>query len=106
MGGTIQIQSEGAPTETPAGEAETITGETVSLKSVAPDAPCDKQIPAIVTREIVGGPTIADYVASCDTSTATAERAPHAADYAIPISFALVALGIAGLVWVHKSYKP
>ncbi|HEX2022157.1 MAG TPA: hypothetical protein VHH36_05550 [Candidatus Thermoplasmatota archaeon] len=105
MAGTIRVQSASEPQ--PGGDAEeTINGETVSLKQIAADAACDREIPAIVTRQVVGGPTVADYAAGCVQTTGDEKPAAHPADLVLPLTWGAIALGVVGLVWVHKSYKP
>lgn len=100
MKGAIQV---GAPSggET-GGETGTITGDTV------PVGCADLVAPAIVTTGIVGGPTFDDYKAKCPTSdTDVAAPDPYkSVDYVIPLSWALIGLGVVGVVWVHKYYKP
>lgn len=102
------------PGQEPAGggaaEQETFTGPTVRLGDVLNDVPpqcADLQIPEASTSRI-GGATPADYLKRCLNPQGDVEEAPgpHAADYVIPASWALIALGIVGVVWVHRSYKP
>lgn len=104
MKSTIQVG--GAPDGGNGGGDEgEITGATVDLGRFDPS--CEGRVaPAIVTQDIVGAPTLADYIAGCKPSTTTEERATHAADFVIPLSWALIGLGIVGVVWVHKYYKP
>lgn len=112
MGGNFRVV---VPGEAPAGgggaEQEEFAGPAVRLGDVLPAAagtPCaDLMIPAAATDRIGGG-TPADYLKRCLNPQGDAEEAPgpHAADYVIPLSWALIALGIVGVVWVHRSYKP
>lgn len=104
MSGTVRVQAAGQSQEP--GEEEQVNGATVSLKEVAPDATCDRQIPAIVTRNTVGGRTLDDYKASCVQTEGAGGPQDHPADLVIPLSFLAMGLGVAGLVWVHKHYKP
>lgn len=84
-----------------------INGPATQLQQVAPSAPCDIAIPAVVTRDIVGGPTVQDYVDSCTRVEGVDDAIEeHPADLVLPISFALIGLGVLGTVWVHKRYKP
>lgn len=109
MKGTVTA---GAPATGGGGSSEgddttgAINGPSVQLKQIAPNAPCDKEIPAIVARDTVGGPTANDYVESCVQTAESEAPADHAADVVLPLSFAAVAIGVLGMVWVHKYYKP
>lgn len=94
-----------------AGEWEEFEGETVPLGSVAPGATpecADRPVPAVIADNVIGGPVASDYLQRCQDPNAgdVAEVPPHGADFVIPISWGLIALGIVGVVWVHKAYKP
>ena len=109
MKGSLAVGDAGAaPGGESPGEGEAITGGTIDLGQY--DAACaGKLAPAIVTSGITGAPTIEDYVARCNTAAGaatTATRDASGADYVIPVSWALIGLGIVGVVWVHKYYKP
>lgn len=104
MKGTLNIGEATPPVAH--GEDGAITGETVDLGQFDP-ACAGKVAPAIVTTDATGGATLPDYIAKCKTvSSDTTARAAHAVDAVIPISWALIGLGIVGVVWVHKYYKP
>ena len=89
------------------GEDETFAGETVDLGDLGYADCAGTKVPAASAEQAVGGPTVADYVQKCRTGDSAPQgRAAHPADYVIPGSFALLALGILGVVWVSRSYKP
>lgn len=104
MSGTINVGAAPAPG---GGEgAGAITGETIDLADVGHPECAGVRIPAIVTST-VGGPTVQDYADRCKTSgPSTAGRESHPVDYVIPGSVVLIGLGIVGVVWVHRYYKP
>lgn len=104
MGGTLVV-GEAAPPSSGGGEEGAITGETVDLGQYDP-ACAGKVAPAIVTTGITGSPTLDDYIAKCKPQTQGEIDDKHPADLVIPISWALIGLGIVGVVWVHKYYKP
>lgn len=102
--------STGGAAPAPGGGADAggeITGESVDLGTYDP-ACAGTQIPAAAARGETGGPVISDYIQRCKSGGSSTEpaRVASGADYVIPGSFVLIALGIAGVVWVHKSYKP
>lgn len=108
MQGTLRIQGAGGDAGGEEG-GEEFTGETIDLGQYS--AACEgKKAPAMVADNVVGGPTLNDYIARCSQSgdeTATQSGPPpHPADYILPGSFLLMALGVVGVVWVHKYYKP
>lgn len=109
MKGTVSAGQSGGGGGAPA-EGGEITGPinapTTSLQAVAPGATCDYDIPAIVTRDIVGGPTVADYEGKCVQTAGDEEPTAHAADLVLPLSWLLIGVGIVAVVWVHKYYKP
>lgn len=109
MQGTIRIQGAGGDAGAGAGEGEEFAGETIDLGQYS-DACEGRKAPAVVAENVVGGPTLDDYIARCTQAEGEAQvqtgPPPHAADYVIPASFVLMALGIVGVVWVHKYYKP
>lgn len=83
---------------------EDIQGETIDLGQY--DAACQGRLaPAIVTQNVVGGPTLQDYVSACAQSEGPVDDS-HPADLVLPGSFLLIGLGVLGIVWVHKYYKP
>lgn len=107
MVGRIQVGAAAPPAAS--GDEETIEGPTVDLGQY--DASCaGKTAPASAANGEVGMPTIQDYVQKlCLSSDGTEQVAadPYkSADYVIPLSWALIGLGIVGVVWVHKYYKP
>lgn len=106
MKGVINVGT-AAPGGDGGGEEGAITGETVDLGQYS-DACAGKVAPAIVTQGITGSPTLDDYVKKCSaTSDGSGEvRAKHPADYVIPLSWLLIGVGVVGVVWVHKYYKP
>lgn len=110
MKGTVTVGAAATPAPGGEGGGDEITGEingpTVQLKQIAGDAPCDRAIPAVVTRDIVGGPVIQDYVEGCTVSAEATEATAHPVDLVIPISLALIAVGGLAVFWVHKRYKP
>ncbi|HET6404778.1 MAG TPA: plastocyanin/azurin family copper-binding protein, partial [Candidatus Thermoplasmatota archaeon] len=87
------------------GDEGTITGATIDLGQYSP-ACQGKVAPAIVTQGIVGAPTLQDYIDACTPQEGEVEVAKHGADLVIPISWALIGLGVFGVVWVHKYYRP
>lgn len=114
MRGSVRIQSAGGGGNQGGGEQsqEEINGPTVRLGDVAPGVPsecADRQVPAIVAEGLIGTPTVRDYVDRCLNPQAGEEEAvppPHPADYVIPISWGLIGLGVVGVVWAHRYYKP
>lgn len=107
MKGQVSIGETGAGGGADAGDIDTgVTGEAVDLGQYAPEC-AGVQIPAAATREVIGGATLQDYIDRCTGGAAgDGEPAAHPADWVIPISWALIGLGIVGVVWVHKYYKP
>lgn len=108
MQGTIRVQSAGGAPAEGEGDSDSITGETVDLGQFDP-ACAGTKIPAAVAQNVVGGPTVADYIAKCKAAGGGEVQEvdnSHPADLVIPGSFLLIALGIVGVVWVHKYYKP
>lgn len=82
-----------------------ISGETIDLGQYS--AACaGKVAPAAAAEGIVGMPTLQDYIDACTPSDGPVARAKSGADLVIPISWGLIFVGIAGVVWVHKYYKP
>lgn len=86
-------------------EGGAISGETIDLGKYDP-ACAGKVAPAQAAEGIVGMPTLQDYIAACKPQTETQAVDSHPADLVIPVSWALIALGVVGVVWVHKYYKP
>lgn len=105
MKGTLAVGDAAAATDAGGVAEGAISGETVDLSQYDPSC-AGRVAPAIVTKGIVGAPTLDDYVAACKSVTTTQAKQMHAADYVIPLSWALIGLGVAGVVWVHKYYKP
>lgn len=88
-----------------------IVGDSVDLGDY--DAACaGTKVPASAAEGETGGPTLADYIQRCkalaagEDPTAEPPRPKHAVDYVIRGSFLLIGLGVLGVVWVHKYYKP
>lgn len=112
MKGVITIRTEGAPAGGGGGgEWEEFDGATVPLGSVAAGVPsecADRPVPAVVAENVIGAPVASDYVQRCVDPNAgdSVEVPPHGADLVIPLSWGLIALGVVGVVWVHKFYKP
>ena len=107
MSGTFVVQGAGGGGDAGGGgENDTINGATVRLKDVFPSAQCDRDIPAVATRDTVGGKTLADYAADCVQSADSGEPTDHPVDLLLPLSWLLIGLGVVGVVWVHKYYKP
>jgi len=112
MTGTIKFAKEVAPKAAPSAGGTSgalgtgpINGGAVELGDPAcPGA----QIPQATEAGEIGGPTKADYQTRCEKGPQgdDAPRAASGADYVIPLSFGLIALGIVGVVYVHKYYKP
>lgn len=87
------------------GEQGAITGETVDLGQYG--AACAGRVaPKAATEGIVGMPTLQDYIDACTAREGPVVQAKHAADYVLPASWLLIGLGIVGVVYVHKYYKP
>lgn len=106
MSGKVQV-GEAAGGGGGAAEGGAITGEAIDMADVGHPECAGYKIPAIVTQHVTGGPTVDDYAKLCKTGGSTASaRPPHPADYVIPISFGLIGLGIVGVVWAHRFYKP
>lgn len=106
MKGTIQVG--GAATGGSGSAPETFSGSTVDLGTLGYPECAGTMVPTATAERAVGGPTLQDYVDKCHSGGATVstERAKHVVDYVIPASFVLIALGIAGTLWVGRSYKP
>jgi hypothetical protein len=111
MSGTIQVGNPAGGPQTSGGVGDgEIVGSTVRLgdyyKDPALTPTCaDEKIPAIVTRGVTGGPTLSDYAKWCETG-GNPPRPPSSADFVIPISFGVIGLGVLGVVWAHRVYKP
>ena len=104
MRGRIAVAAPGGE-GAPGGEEGSITGATIDLGQF--DPACEGRVaPAIVREGIVGAPTLQDYIDACKTRPEGEVKDTHAADLVIPISWALIGLGVVGVVWVHKYYKP
>lgn len=111
MKGVLQIRTASAGGGGGDAEWEEFDGETVPLGQVAAGAPAecaDRPVPAQMQNSYIGGPVPADYVQRCMNPQGDVESgpAPHGADYVIPISWALIGLGVVGVVWAHKFYTP
>jgi hypothetical protein len=115
MTGTVKFAKTLAPPATGGGASGPlgtgpINGAAVDLGDVTGNPKCHGiLVPEAVANKQVGGPTLADYLKRCEEGGVQAEgeaRAPSGADYVIPASLVLIGLGIVGVVWVHKSYKP
>lgn len=108
MQGTIRVQAAGGGSDA-GGEGDGgITGESIDLGQYDP-ACAGTRVPAIVADNVVGGPTLQDYIQRCQSAGGGEVQQvddSHPADLVIPGSFLLIALGVVGVVWVHKYYKP
>jgi plastocyanin len=89
----------------PAGE---IGGDTLDLGAAFPNNPAcqGKKASSLVDEAIVGIPKLQDYDNPACTTGYTPPKPKHVVDYVIPLSWGLIGLGIVGVVWVHKYYKP
>lgn len=83
----------------------TINGGTTTLKAVYPNAQCDMEIPDLIGTEVVGAPKPEDIDQEYCAQAAGSKVEPPR-DLVLPISTALIALGVVATVWVHRSYKP
>jgi hypothetical protein len=105
MRGRIQV---GAAAPAGGGEEGQISGDTIDLGQYS--AACaGKKAPAAAAEGIVGLPTLQDYIDQCSAAQGEVNepvREKHVADYIIPLSWLLIGVGIVGVVWVHKYYKP
>lgn len=111
MAGILVVGDAPPPPAAGGGEGDSdINGPSVPLgQLIDAQSPCDQRaVPAAVADEVIGGPTAADYLERCRNPNAAGPPAvePHAADYVIPVSWALIGLGVVGVVWVHRFYKP
>jgi plastocyanin len=107
MSGRVQVGAATGGGGAVEGGAGGIQGESIDLADVGHPECAGYKIPAVVTRKVVGGPTVEDYARSCKAGASSAEvRQAHPADYVIPGSFALIGLGVVAMVWVHRKYKP
>lgn len=105
MKGTITTAAPDSGGDTGGGDEGAISGETIDLSQYSADCQ-GKVAPAQAAEGIVGMPTLQDYIDACKAKTETQGKAAHPADLVIPLSWGLIALGIVGVVWVHKYYKP
>jgi hypothetical protein len=111
MKGIIQIRTAEAQGGG-SGAWEQFDGPTVPLGQVDPGAPAEcaaNPVPAVLESHVIGAPVPSDYVLRCtnpDAATAAPARPAHPADWVIPLSWGLIGLGVVGVVWVHKFYKP
>lgn len=97
----------GTPSTGGGGDEGEISGDTIDLGQYS--AACaGKKAPAAAAEGIVGLPTLQDYIDACTQTEGgeTVAREKHVADYFLPLSWLLIGLGIVGVVWVHKYYKP
>lgn len=108
MKGTLVVAAEGSDAGGgDAGGGEQFAGETVDLGDLGYPDCAGTKIPAASAQKAVGGPTVSDYVQKCRTGDSGGQgRETHPADYVIPGSFALIALGVVGMVWVSRRYRP
>lgn len=106
MSGTIQVGA--APPPSGGGDGGEIVGETIDLGALGYPQCAGVMIPAIVTTDVVGAPTVQDYVDRCQSGGqgVSTTRPSHPVDYVIPGSMVAIGLGIVGVVWVHRYYKP
>lgn len=105
MQGSVVVGTAPAPsTGGGAGTGGEIVGDTIDIPG------CDgAKAPASVGEGVAGAPTMEDYQKKCagTASDGAEEVDPYpGADYILPVSFGLIALGVVAVVWVHKSYKP
>lgn len=105
MKGTLAVGGDAPPAGGEDGEDGVITGETIDLGQYDP-ACAGKQAPASVRDGVVGAPTLQDYIDACKPKSDVQVEDKSGADLVIPISWALIGLGVVGVVWVHKYYKP
>lgn len=103
MKGTIAVGA--APAPDAGDDAGAITGDTIDLGQYDP-ACAGKVAPAAVAEGVVGAPTLQDYIDECTPQEGPVVVAKSGADYVIPLSWALLGVGVLGVVWVHKYYKP
>lgn len=106
MSGKILVGSAPSAGGSDAGGAGNITGATIDLGDVGYPQCAGVKVPAIVEKHVTGGPTLGDYAANCHGGAASAGRPSSQADLVIPVSIGLIGLGIVGMVWVHRAYKP
>lgn len=108
MKGALVVAAEGAAGGEADGEqGEQFAGETVDLADLGYPDCAGTRVPRAAADQAVGGPTVADYVQKCRMGDSAAQGRPsHPADYVIPGSIALVGLGVLGVVWVTRAYKP
>lgn len=111
MTGKIVVQTSGG--QTPGGDdgqdGEAISGETVDLGDLGYPECAGTPIPAIATRGVVGAPVVRDYVEQCQQAASggpPTEIKRRSSDYLVPVSAVLIALGVVGVVWAHRWYKP
>lgn len=90
------------------GESPEVNGPAVDLGDLGYPECAGYMIPRATADDAVGGPSVSDYVELCRSGgeAVQTERASHPADYAIPLSFVLIVLGVAGVAWVHRKYQP
>lgn len=89
------------------GGSEDFSGPTVDLGDLGYPDCAGTLIPAASADQAVGGPTVSDYVDKCRRGDEPPPSRPsHPADYVIPGSFLLIGLGVLGVVWVARGYKP
>lgn len=110
MKGTLKVGAAGGSDGASGGEAggsEAFEGETVDLGDLGHPECAGTKIPAASAEKAVGGPTVSDYALKCKSGESTAQGRPaHPADYVIPASFGLIALGVLGVAWVNRAYRP
>jgi plastocyanin len=90
------------------GQGPDVQGPAVDLASLGYADCAGYMIPQAAVDGVVGGPTVADYVEKCragDQAVSTV-RAKHVADYVIPMTWLLIGLGVVGVVYVNRFYKP
>ena len=115
MAGVFQVVVPGEAPPAGGGDDEEFAGPTSRLGDVLPAAaggPCaDTPVPLPVAARQIGGPSPQDYLDRCMKAQGggvqeEAGPSSHPVDLVIPISFGLVGLGIVGVVWAHRFYKP
>lgn len=106
MRGIAQV---GLPTTQPPGERPEIQGPTVDLGTLGYPDCAGFLIPRSTAEGEVGGPTVEDYVQQCREGgggPTVQQDDSHPADLIIPVTWLLIGLGVVGVVWVNRYYKP
>lgn len=90
------------------GDSPEVTGPSVDLATLGYADCAGFMIPQSVADGVVGGPTVDDYVKLCreGEQQGGTVRERHIADYVIPATWVLIGLGVIGVVYVNRHYKP